>query len=147
MQVRNYIKYRCPTCAFNKVGARHGAMHVPIKGGRPWEIVCVDIVFLERTASGNVEAVVFIDRLGRGVRCFPVPRDVDSEMFLCIVAFGLIPDVGMPRVMISDRGSNIISELCAAFYAAYGMTPVLADAEMHTAVGTCERFNLSLIHI
>ncbi|KAL1499836.1 hypothetical protein AB1Y20_012521 [Prymnesium parvum] len=142
--VKEFVR-RCPTCAFNKVGPKIGATHTPPNGNKPWQVASVDVVYLEETSSGNAEAVVFTDRLSRAVRAYAVPRTLDSKMFLNIVAFALIPDVGVPLMMISDRGSNLISKLCMAFYEEYsGTDPRLADAEMHTAVGTNERFNHTL---
>jgi hypothetical protein len=68
-----------------------------------------------------------------------------SEKFLNLVTFHLIPDVGVPLMMISDRGSNLISELCHEFYEHFGgIEPRIADAHMHTAVGLTERFNSTL---
>ena len=113
--VKRYVK-KCQTCAFNKVQLHRGEMHIPPNGLKPWQVVTVDVVDLEDTASGNREAVIFSDRFSRSVRAFAVPRTLSSEMFLNIVAFGLIPDVGVPLMMISDRGSNLISKLCEEFY-------------------------------
>ena len=141
--VRKYV-LNCPTCAFNKVGPHHGAMQQPPNGCEPWAVVAVDIVDLETTASGNRKAVVFADRFGRGVRCYPCKVDVDSKQFLNIVAFNLIPDVGMPRILLSDRGSNIISALCREFYEAFGIDHRPGDSHMHHAAALCERFNHTL---
>ena len=107
-------------------------------------MVSVDVVDLDDTAAGNREAVIFTDRFSRAVRAFPVPRELSSELFLNIVAFGLIPDVGTPSIMISDRGSNLTSRLCKEFCKEFGVEPRLADAHMHTAVGATERFNTTL---
>ena len=141
--VKKFVK-RCPTCAFNKMGPHHGQMHIPPNGSKPWQVVSVDVVDLDDTAAGNREAVIFTDRFSRAVRAFPVPRELSSELFLNIVAFGLIPDVGTPSIMISDRGSNLTSRLCKEFYKEFGVEPRLADAHMHTAVGATERFNTTL---
>ena len=134
----------CDTCAFNKLGPHHGAMRIPPNGNRPWQVVCVDVVHLAETASGMSKAVIFGDRFGRGVRAFAVPKGLTSEMFLNIVAFGLVPDVGLPAMMISDRGSNLISKLVDVFYDKFGIEPRRTDAHMHTGVGLVERFNASL---
>ena len=134
----------CDTCAFNKVGSHHGAMHTPPNGSRPWQVVCVDVVHLELLDNGKCEAVVFVDRFTRGVRAYAVGNDLSSEQFLDIVVMRLIPDVGVPEIIISDRGSNLISELVTTVYGYLGITKAVADAYMHTAVGTCERFNHTL---
>ena len=142
--VKRYVR-RCKTCAFNKTGPHVGEMQVPPDGFRPWQYVTVDVVHLDKTASGNCKAVIFNDRFGRGVRAFPATEHLDSETFLNIVAFGLVPDVGLPRMMISDRGSNLTSALCLEFYKHFGgIDPRIADAHMHTAVGLTERFNATL---
>ena len=88
----------CDTCAFNKVGPHHGAMHTPPNGSRPWQVVCVDVVHLELLDNGKCEAVVFVDRFTRGVRAYAVGNDLSSEQFLDIVVMRLIPDVGVPEV-------------------------------------------------
>ena len=142
--VRRFCR-NCPTCAFNKVGAHHGEMHIPPSGNKPWQVVMVDLVDLEDTASGNRKALLFMDRFSRGVRAFPVPKTFNSKMFVNIVALWLVPDVGTPTMMISDRGSDITSKLVRAFYEEFGgIEPRLADSHMHTAVAPLERFNATL---
>ena len=102
------------------------------------------MVHLAETASGMSKAVMFGDRFGQGIRAFAVPKGLTSEMFLNIVAFGLVPEVGLPAVMISDRGSNLISKLVDVFYGKFGIDPRRTDVHMHTGVGLVERFNASL---
>ena len=68
----------CDTCAFNKVGPHHGAMHTPPNGSRPWQVVCVDVVYLELLDNGKCEAVVFVDRFTRVVRAYSVVNDLSS---------------------------------------------------------------------
>ena len=60
------------------------------------------MVHLAETASGMSKAITFDDRFGRGIRAFAVPKGLTSEMFLNIVAFGLILEVGLPAMTISD---------------------------------------------
>jgi hypothetical protein len=126
------------------VGPHHGAMHIPPNGGSPWRVACVDVVHLEKTESGMSKAVVFSDRFGRGMRAFPCTAELDAKEFINIVTFGLIPDVGRPEVMVSDRGSNLIASLCMAYYDAFGIEARPTDAHMHTGVGLTERFNATL---
>ena len=132
--VRDHIR-KCDTCCFSKGGKHVGEMHVPANGFRPWSVVAVDIVDLEETASGNREAAVFCCRYTREVMCFPVPHNVDSEMFLNILALGVLPVKGRIHVLYSDRGSILISKLCQAYYMAMGIENRPADSHMHTVVG------------
>ena len=142
--VKRYIK-GCGTCARNKLQRRQGEMHIPPDGGKPWQVASVDIVHLEETSSGFNKAVIFSDRFSRAIRAFPCTEELDSRAFLNIVAFELIPDVGCPLLMLSDHHSILISRLCEEFYEEFGgIDPRIADAHMHTAVATCERFNSTL---
>ena len=83
----------------------------PPNGNKPWQVVCVDVVDIEETHSGKRKCVVFGDRFGRGIRAFAVDKDPTSEEFLNIVAFGLVPELGVPILMISDRGSRRAEDL------------------------------------
>ncbi|KAL1508167.1 hypothetical protein AB1Y20_004288 [Prymnesium parvum] len=65
-------------------------------------------------------------------------------MFLNLVVLSLIPDVGCPLLVISDRGSNLISALCKELYDKLGIGMRIADSHMHTAVALTERFNSTL---
>ncbi|KAL1526561.1 hypothetical protein AB1Y20_015269 [Prymnesium parvum] len=118
--VKDFIK-QCDTCAINKLVPHHGAMLVPPNGTKPWQVVSVDVVDLETTSSGNRKAVVFNDRFSRAVRAYAVPETLDSKMFLNLVVLSLIPDVGCPLLVISDRGSNLISALCKELYDKLGI--------------------------
>ena len=141
--VIEFIK-KCPTCAFNRVGPQHGAMHTPENGDAPWSHVQVDIVHLEKTASGYEEAVIFACRFTHEVLAFPCRKDIDSKQFLNILTFGVCATKGWPRRLVSDRASILISKLCQSYYKAVRMEHLAADAHMHTAVGICERFNHTL---
>ena len=67
-----------------------------------------------------------------------------TVLFLNILLFGLIPTVGCPKVLFSDRGSILISGLCQTFYKFMKIEHLPADAYMHTVVAVVERFNHTL---
>ena len=108
--VHLYIKFKCPTCAFNKVGPAHGAMHTPPNGRTPWQAVCIDALDLEITASGRSGTFQPACRLSRSVRCYPINKTFDSKAFINLMLFAFIPDVGcVPEIMLSDRASETCS--------------------------------------
>jgi len=144
LDVRHYIGKECPTCALNKLGPHVGEMQIPPNGGSPWSVATVDVVDLEDTVSGYRKAIVFADRFGRGVRCFPAKETFTSRDFINTIVFGLMAEGIRPRLLIPDRESRLISKLCGRFYAAFGITVRPLDAHMHTGVGLCERFNSTL---
>ena len=143
--VHLYIKLKCPTCAFNKVGPAHGAMHTPPNGRKPWQAVCIDALDLETTASGRSGTFQLACRLGRSVRCYPISKTFDSKAFINLMLFAFIPDVGcVPEIMLSDRASVFLSELCEIFYRVFRIGHRPLDSHMHTGVALLERFNHTL---
>ena len=134
----------CKPCALNKLGKRVGEFQTPPKGFEPWQVVCVDIVHLEETPSGFCSAFVFTCRLSRAVRSVPATANHDSEEFLNVITYHLIADGIKPGLLIADHEASLASELCIAYHKAFGINPRWADGHMHTAVGSCERFNSSL---
>ena len=141
--VADFVK-ECPTCAFNDKQRPVDGGHTPGRGAQPWRHVQADVVYLEPTLAGNDCAVVFIDRYTRRPRLFPARKTMTSKDFLNILLFGLLKEVGWPEVLVTDRGSILISAYMQRFYKATGISHVAADAHMHTAVGCCERFNATL---
>ena len=142
-KVRKYIG-SCPTCLFNKQRPHTGEMHIPPNGSCPWQVVQVDIVHLHETASGREKAVIFYCRFTRDVEAFAVRGDVSTVTVLNLILYEIIPRHGWMRVLLSDRGSNIISTLAQNFYDAFKVDLRPGDSHMHTVVGGCERFNATL---
>ena len=135
---------KCPTCLFNKTTVYRGTQHIPENGTRPWECIEIDIVHLQKTRSGKEKALVFYCRFTRGVMAFAVHPDCSTETVLNLLFFELVLKKGWPRVIYTDRGSNLISHKAQLFYESLGVELRAADAHMHTAVGGCERFNATL---
>ena len=142
-QVKQFI-HNCPTCLFNKVTPHRGEQQIPGNGTHPWHSVQMDIVHLHKAKSGMEKALVFYDRFTRDVEAFAVPADCGTEEVLNILLFEIRPRHGFPRVLYTDRGSNLISEKAQNFYMVMGIELRAADAEMHTGVAGAERFNATL---
>jgi len=142
-KVRQHVR-NCATCLFNKQRPHTGAMHIPPNGSSPWQVVQVDIVHLHETASGREKAVIFYDRFSRDVEAFAVGADVSTITVLNLILYEIIPRHGWMRILLSDRGSNLISTLAQSFYDAFKVDLRPGDSHMHTVVGGCERFNATL---
>ena len=141
----NKFLRECETCCRNKPDRiTHGDYYSPDNGNEPWEVVHVDKVFLEMTASGNDSAMVFICRFCRDIMALPCSPTVDSVGYLNMILFSLIPQNGVPRCIVSDRGSMLISRLVKTVFKILGITSVALDSHTHRGVGVCERFNHTL---
>ena len=88
---------------------------------------------------------MFIDSLSRWVEVVPLHADPTSEEVLDHFMTSIVQRFGMPRVLRSDRGSNIASRLCDIVLEKSGVDLKPSTAEHHQSVGMVERFNQTLI--
>ena len=146
VKVTNVLS-RCPTCLFNKVPPYHGEQHIPPNGDHPWHSVQIDLVHLSETRSGKAGCLIAYDRMTRDVEAFATPHDATTDDVLNLLIFQVFYRHGWPRVLYTDRGSNLISRRARVFFSRAGIRLCDADAHMHTAVAGCERFNASLREI
>ena len=86
----------------------------PIAVGGPFHCIGVDILKLPPTYNGNKYVVVFLDYLTKWVEAFPV-KDQCAETVACLLVEEVICRYGAPEQLLSDRGSNFMSELIAMF--------------------------------
>ena len=102
---------RCPECAIVTGGGRqHRPTLRPIPVQRPFQKVGVDIMDLPRMKRGNKHVVVFQDMFTKWRMVIPVP-DQKVECVTRLLCEELIPMFGVPEVLLSDRGTNLLSHL------------------------------------
>ena len=137
----------CPTCLFNKEIAHRGAQHIPDNGAHPWHSIQIDVVDLHKARSGKSKAVVFYDRFTKDIESFATDEHCSTDTILNFLFFEVVTRHGWPKVIYTDRGSNLISATARKWYEKMGIELRPADAHMHTAVAGCERFNATLREI
>ena len=103
----------CLTCATRReVGhATHPPLQLIPVGG-PFHCVGVDILKLPLTYDGNQYVLVFLDYLTKWVEAFPI-KDQKAKTVLRMLVEEVICHHGAPERLLSDRGSNLLSELIA----------------------------------
>ena len=108
--VRRFCR-SCLNCATRKGPGRpvHPPMQsIPVKG--PFHRVAVDILQLSLTSSGNKYVVVFLDYLTKWVEAFPT-ADQQSSTIAQLLVEHIICRHGIPEELLSDRGTNFLSDL------------------------------------
>lgn len=75
-----------------------------------FEIVGVDIMELPRTTQGNRYVIVFQDFLSKFPLVFPTP-DQKSVRLAKLLVEEVVPPFGVPKSLLSDRGTNLLSHL------------------------------------
>ncbi|NCU37062.1 hypothetical protein EOM75_13760, partial [Candidatus Falkowbacteria bacterium] len=109
--VEHYVRM-CDLCQRNKpTNQRPGGLLQPLRvPGRRWESVTVDfIVHLPRTYNGYDAITVFVDRLTKMVHFTPCTTDISARDFAHLFLHNVVRLHGVPREVISDRGSVFTS--------------------------------------
>ena len=133
----------CTACCYTKV-PRHqaGEHHVMDTGEHPWDIVGVDKYSVGHTSSSEkTDTITFADYLGHGVICEPTVEEMNSEEYVRLTLRSLIRRKGVPRVIVSDRGSVLISKLVESLFEILGCPIRPSTAYMHRTVGIVERWH------
>ena len=116
----------------------------PIPVGAPFERMGVDVLQLPRSRSGNQYAVVFIEYLTKWPEVFPTTNQ-EALTIAKLLAEKVVPVHGVPKELLSDRGSNFFSKLMYELYRLLGVRKVNSSAYHPRTDGMVERFNRTLL--
>ena len=139
LDITEYI-LSCTTCQRIKSPSQNlNALLHPILSKRPMEIVLTDCIGkLPRSKSGNEYAIVIIDHFTKWVDVFAC-RDIKAPT----VAKALIKWItrnGIPDQIISDQGTNYMSELIEHIFDVFDIHKTRTAAYHPQADGLSERF-------
>ena len=134
----------CPDCAIAVGGGRPGRPPLqPIPVKRVFQIVGVDVMDLPKTERGNKHVLVFQDFLSKWPMVFPIP-DHKAERIVKLLVEELVPFFGVPEALLSDRGTNLLSNLMKDVCALLGIEKLNTTAYHPQCDGLTERFNRTL---
>ena len=141
--VVSYIK-TCDKCQQRKQHMKLApVLPVSIPSG-PWEYIGVDITGpFPITARGNQYVLVVVDHFTRWAEAFAIP-DQTTETIADRILTGIICRHGLPKAILSDRGSNFVSKLAQTIYSMLGIKRVTTTAWHPQSNGIVERFNGTL---
>ena len=134
----------CLTCAtFNGSGRRHHPPLKPLPLGAPFERLGIDIMEMPLTQDGNRYAVVMMDYLTKWVEACAIP-DQSSVTLAKVLVDYVICCHGVPNVLLSDRGANLLSNLMLDICKLTGMKKINTTAHHPQTDGLVENFNRTL---
>ena len=134
----------CPQCAISQgTGKKIVPPLNPIPISRVFQIVGVDIMELPKTRSGNKYVVVFQDFLSKWPMVFPV-ADQKAITLAKLLVEQVIPFMGVPEALLSDRGTNLLSNLMLDVCQLLGVKKLNTTAYHPQCNGLVERFNRTL---
>lgn len=111
-EIEEYVK-KCKSCQVNKIlGPRRKApMEITTTAQKPFEKCCLDIVGpLPETQTGNKYILTFQDELSKFLVAIPISRQ-DAETVAREFVRQIILRMGTPRKLLTDQGSNFLSEV------------------------------------
>ena len=135
----------CVTCATRK-GTGH-ATHQPLQPinvGGPFHCMGVDGLQLPPTLDRNKYMVVFLDCLTKWEEAF-AGGDQSAETITKLLVEQVICHHGAPQHLLSDRGSNFMSELMSEVCHLMGIKRVNTAGYHPQTNGLVERFHSTLI--
>lgn len=144
--VQNFVQ-SCDSCQRNKTSPMKPAgllQPLPVPRFR-WERVSVDLItHLPPTKQGHTAIVVFVDALSKMVHFAPAWDDMGSEEFAHLFLREVFRRHGLPRFIVSDRGSIFTSVFFTKVSELLGIKQCLSTAFHPQSDGQTERTNRTL---
>ena len=130
----------CVACMCSRTTAkeRNGLMQLRDDIGYPGEAVSIDTLgpFMESTA-GNKYIATFVDHFTLTIDIEPL-TDKKAETF-ALALYKYITRHGVPKRIVTDRGSEFINELIKELTKRLGVTHIKSTAHHHQSMGIVER--------
>ena len=137
------MKYakNCPQCAIVKGTGRKQKrpLHL-IPTERPFQIVGVDIMELQVTTMSNKYVVVFQDLFMKWPMVYPT-SDQKVKRIARLLVEEIIPFFSVPKALLSDRGTNLLSHLMKDACKLLGIEKLNTTAHHPECDGAVKRFN------
>ena len=118
----------------------------PIPVGGPFHRVAVDVLQLPLTTSGNKYVLVFMDYLTKWVEAFPMV-DQKADTIAKLFIEHVICRHGIPEELLSDRGTNFLSDLVCDICKLLGVKKINTSGYHPQTDGLVEIFNSTLISL
>ena len=115
-----YLNTASPAHSVNPSGRINKPPLQPIPVSRPFQILRVDIMDLPCTEADNKHVIVFQDYLTKFPLVFPIPDQKTIRLSRLLIE-EVIPLFGVPKALLSDRGTNLLSHLMQDLYKMLGI--------------------------
>jgi hypothetical protein len=143
--VENFVK-RCEKCQKFK-GYKKEALLTPITVENVFDLVAMDIVGpLPTSKNGNRFLLVFVEYVTKWPEVYAIPNQ-ESITIAKIILNEFIPRHGIPRRLLSDRGTNLLSEIMRQLYQILGVSKDSTTSYNPQCDGLVESVNKTLINI
>jgi hypothetical protein len=144
--IRKYVKKYvsgCDVCHRNKSYHHkpYGMLSpLPIPDG-PWQSVSVDFITQLPESNGHTAICVFVDRFSKMALFVPTTNEINAEGTAALFMEYVFAHFGLPRNLISDRGSTFTSKFFQALMKRLQVENYYSTAFHPQSDGQTERIN------
>ncbi|KAJ9519599.1 hypothetical protein QJQ45_013387 [Haematococcus lacustris] len=145
-EVRHYVA-NCDACQRNKsVNTKPGGLLTPLAIPYDrWESISMDLITKLPPGEHGFDAIaVFVDRLSKMVHFVPCRESMNAESFARLFIDNVFKHYGVPREIISDRGSHFTAHFWASIMTILGVKECKSSAYHPQSDGQTERYNRTL---
>ncbi|KAJ9532599.1 hypothetical protein QJQ45_010661 [Haematococcus lacustris] len=145
-EVRHYVA-NCDACQRNKsVNTKLGGLLTPLAIPYDrWESISMDLITKLPPGEHGFDAIaVFVDRLSKMVHFVPCRESMNAESFARLFIDNVFKHHGVPREIISDRGSHFTNHFWASIMTILGVKECKSSAYHPQSDGQTERYNRTL---
>ncbi|KAJ9514384.1 hypothetical protein QJQ45_012391 [Haematococcus lacustris] len=145
-EVRHYVA-NCDACQRNKsVNTKPGGLLTPLAIPYDrWESISMDLITKLPPGEHGFDAIaVFVDRLSKMVHFVPCRESMNAESFARLFIDNVFKHHGVPREIISDRGSHFTNHFWASIMTILGVKECKSSAYHLQSDGQTERYNRTL---
>lgn len=143
VQIENYVT-TCDQCQRNKASQRPPSgplmpLPIPEQPGIDWSM---DMIMpLPTTRSGHSGIVTFVDRGSKLIHLAPCKSNVSAKQLAEITIREIVQHHGVPRSIVSDRGSQFTSNYWQSIWKQLGTTLKMSTAYHPQTDGQSENTN------
>jgi len=143
--IKQYVK-NCDICQRTKVvrHAPYGLMKPNESPDRPWKSISMDFITDLPLSEGSDAVLIVIDRLTKMAHFIPSAKDMNARQFQETFMREIFRLHGLPRDIITDRGSIFTSDLWKETTKRLGIERRLSTAFHQQTDGQTERTNSTL---
>ncbi|UYV67102.1 hypothetical protein LAZ67_4003898, partial [Cordylochernes scorpioides] len=143
-QVRNYIR-RCESCQLSNQGVAKAASAPHFRPEKPFEHLALDFIGpLETTPRGYSSILTIVDLFTKFPILIPT-KDQCANTVIRALLERIITTFGVPKTILSDRGSAFMSCVFKGVCKAMGVGAVNTSAWRPQSNGAVERLNRTVI--
>jgi len=143
--IKQYVK-NCDICQRTKVvrHAPYGLMKPNEAPDRPWKSISMDFITDLPKSEGDDAILIVIDRLTKMAHFLPCTKEMDARQFAELFMREIFQLHGLPKDIITDRGSIFTSDLWKETTKQLGIERRLSTAFHPQMDGQTERTNSTL---